>query len=370
MKVYLNKALLFKEWKSAKWGMLILFLVELQQIVMNFSNNLNSMKVYLTQYKGDKYFAKNIIDSANQVICDMGNFVIIEILVVFLIFMVISMDRGKNYEILSVMPFNRREILKAKYFVSMESVIVPTVISYIIVTFMYFANITIIGPYVDYKLLLFGCILNLLVLILEVTILITVQYICGIGIVGAVLGAVVLALPSILISLIINFMQALEYNPLFKNAIEYRVTKYKAMFSFLGEWINPMGYNQSFQQYFPLTGGNVMQLDIRNFKMNMFYIRCSIIIFSIIIFYLLSYYAFNKNKLENTGTIFMFSSFNMPFKIGTSICFGILTCNIIFNNVFRNMVYMPKVIFMLSSLLIISILSYKITDKVIKMNKS
>src|SRR3712207_3940528 len=130
MKNYFNKALFYKEWRNIRAVAIIFYLQVLSMIIMPFINTIDSIKAdrnygHMSQ---SEIFAMNK-QSLFMHLENRDAFIVTIILIIAISTCVVGYDLvGRKYDILSSMPFKKKEIIFTKWLCVFITIIVPLAI--------------------------------------------------------------------------------------------------------------------------------------------------------------------------------------------------------------------------------------------------
>ncbi|ABK62220.1 ABC-2 transporter permease [Clostridium novyi] len=324
MKNYFNKALFYKEWRNIRAIAIIFYLQVLSMIIMPFINTIDSIKE--CRNYGDmsqsQIFAMNK-QSLFRHLENRDTFVLMAILIIAIATCVVGYDLiGRKYDILSSMPFKKKEIIFTKWLSIFITMIVPLAIGYFIIYAVYLMNINLLGSYVTSRMILTWICMNLLVSIFILTFIMLIQCLSGICGLGGIVGAIFLILPiglSMLVNEIIS-LYGFSKDSTYFQGIQDKIVD-------ICSSLTPSSY--CFRIVYEIPDHN----ESYNYYTNMYYsnrycipnkFKILILIIATIITFALMIYAFNRFKLEKIGNIIAFKPLEPIFKIGVSVCFGLL----------------------------------------------
>lgn len=313
MKNYFNKALFYKEWRNIRGIALIFYLQVLAMIIMPFINTIDNIK----EKNNYREFTQSQIFEMNKNLLfrhlqNGDSFFILTILIIAIATFVVGYDLiGRKYDILNSMPFKKKEIIFTKWLSIFTTIIIPLAIGYFIVYIVYLMNIDLLGSYVTSRMILTWIVMNLLVSIFVFTFIMLIQCLSGICGFGGIVGAIFLILPIGLGTLIVSLISSYGFSKGFNH------------FQNIQDKIYDICSSLTLSSYC----FNILY-DIPDYYIKEYYmpikLRIIILIISIIITFLLMMYAFSKFKLEKIGNIIAFKPLEPIFKIGVSVCFGLL----------------------------------------------
>lgn len=366
MKNYLNKGVLYKEWMALRSVTLIyvitLFIAYIKPF-MDFIRNLKNLVDTDPEYYKD--FCTNHIDSFRWILGSQSKTLLILGIVIVVATFVVGMDfQGRKYDVLGSMPFKRGEVILGKWIVSALLVVIPMVLTTISMSLIYLANKQILTPFINNKIIFKYGIIYTLVYLFVLTFIMFIQSLSGVNVFGGIIGCILLAFPIGIVGLIDQFIRIFTLNPNLL-AIEklWRITDK------LIDIVEPcvlVGYalNRPYEQYLFKT--------------------VLILVVGIIISLILMVYSFRKVPLERSGYLVIFRPLEVIFKIGVSICFGLLGGVISgdmlssYNNIYgipdeKIQEFLPIINKTINLSVLIAILCgcivYVITNKIIEINK-
>lgn len=340
MRKFLNKSLLYKEWKSCKWFMFTFALIDIFFIMVINTGTARIRNNGITSLKASDIVVNNYSSLWIMIFIP---------LVICAAILVGDEFSGKKYEIFSAMPFTREEIVINKWFMGIMTFLIPLLISYLMLVINFSLNKDILAGVLSYTMIFKWLIFNALEYSFVFTFIMLIEFLTGKNILGGIIGTIFLFLPIGLCMLltmstqfISNYVKVdyLERIAARATLVLYNVDIFKEDNSFPSLWI-----------------------------------RIIILIAAIVICLLLSIYAFKKYSLENIGFIVAFNKLEVIFKIGVSICFGLLFSSIYngfltdkANNVDAAQVHMYMA-FTITIALIGCLVTYFTVNKIIEINK-
>lgn len=182
------KKLLWKDWIYEKWLILFTTFILLTSSFQMFSRYMEYLKLpggksysYIN-FDFPKYFSQTGFYSYVSII-----------LIVFVVF-IIGFRRNLNnqQEIISTMPYSRKEIIISKWVESIICFMIPLVINFIALTVMYFANYNKMKIYNNYKDFFMWMVLSIFTYIFAITFVIFVDLLFGNKLVGALFNGMAL----------------------------------------------------------------------------------------------------------------------------------------------------------------------------------
>lgn len=341
MRKYINKALLYKEWKSCKW---FLFTFALLNAFFIMIINTGTARIRNNAFKG--------LNASDIVVSDYSSLWIMVFIPLVICAAILAGEEfsGKKYEIFSAMPFKREEIVINKWIMGTMTFLIPLLISYLMLLLNFELNKDILSGILSCGIIFKWLIFNALECNFVFTFIMLIEFLTGKNILGGIFGTIFLFLPLGLFMLLAmntqfigNYIKVDLWERASENAslVLYNMD---GIFSSHNSFISPV-------------------------------LRIVILAAATIICLLLSIYAFKKYSLENIGSIVAFRKLELIFKIGVSICFGLLFSGIYngfltekVNNVSSAQVNMYMAITMTIAV-IGGIVTYFIVNKIIEVNK-
>lgn len=365
MKRYLNKALLYKEWKSVKWlSIMFLFQVSLQLIVP-FINNVQYLKKSINRgeykYSEYEYFFTSFFRNNRAEI----EFTVITLIIIGTF--IVGMDiMGRRYDTIGSMPFKREEIIITKWIVAALTTIIPIFLSFVIIKIMYLCNKDILSPYINGNIIEQWALINSLTYLFIISFIMFIQTLLGKNILGGIIGSIFLLLPLGLGVLIRGFTEIMTYNP---------------------EVFTRDGYNNfinEMDRFFSNISLGFYNNENIGFNLSI-YKRELILAISIIIVLVLMVYSFKNLPFERIGYVVIYRPLELILKIGVSVCFGLVGGTIasgfissyyeLYRVVNSNNIkeYLPVIDKAISLTVLIALLCgcivYVVTGKIIEANK-
>lgn len=194
MKKYLNKALIYKEWKAVYWILIPLILFSSRASEISTAIDFGKHQI------ADKLYGYNIFFYANDY-----NYLIIGLgmLMAYLIMNNDRRDSTKN--LITYMPFNIRQRIVSKLAVGEFIIFLSCLMGFIINVIMYEGNINYLGRIMRFEYIIWYFIIYFLLYSVIYFLVVYVQCFCENGIFGTVLAASILMLPSSIVDLIYYF---------------------------------------------------------------------------------------------------------------------------------------------------------------------
>lgn len=358
MKKYFNKAVLYREWRTAKWFLLVLGLQYLS-MVLSFNNKIEDLREsvraggFVSANAGafDRFF------TTTQVL-NIGTILFIAI---YAAVIVGSDYSGRKYETLGTMPFKREEIIVSKWIMGALVIIIPIIAASVLMLISYFTNSSLLMNYLTVDAIEIWALLNALVSLFAYSFTVLIELLTGKNILGAILSVIFMFVIPGVISLIYVVATTLKVDhatgtaiaDFFKNLVEASVKGTLVLYNF-----------------------NTSQVPI----VPSIPVRIIVLTAAIIVCLLLSIYAFKKYDLEKIGYVVAFRLLEPVFKIGVSVCFGLLGGAIFSSYLHSNAAIRPgsisevqrSILFPLTMVIVVCVgaVVYFITNKVIDANKN
>lgn len=213
---------------------------------------------------------------------------------------------GRKYESLSAMPFKREEIIFTKWIMAALTVVIPILLSFVVMSVVYIRNKDLLEIYMNWNMIFQWALLNSLTYLFIVTFIMLIQSLSGKNVLGGVVGSIFLVLPMGLSMLISELLRVFALN---SNVLS------QEQYSNIVQRIEVIAFNTFFSVY---------NLDLSNNSMASSYKKSIILALVILVLVFLLVYAFKRIPLERNGYIVVFKPLEVIFKIGLSICFGLL----------------------------------------------
>ena len=344
MKKYLNRALLYKDFKSS-WGVLFL------PLVICFIN----YNLYLSQ----TLIGAVHVDLMNTLTLQKDIYFIV-ICIIGILSVLMGNENSKDIERFATMPFKNQEIFASKYFLAIFYVVYIMVIDFIFVNLLYFNEFKKFKKvHIDYLQrsgeIFFADYSHIFVnfsmrLVAAMTILIFAMLIMNIvnnKILGGIFSVVFLAAPVYILLSTLMFSQF---------SIGLFNENHGMLDNIMDTFIKMI--------YFP---NFIIISDIID---DMDKVRLSVAILWFILLTILLYYSYEKCKFETLGNIFTFNFIERIFKIGIAFCFSMIPTFIVATTAGMNdtaNILIKAVIYI--STIIIFIIVYKLSSKFISSNK-
>lgn len=372
MKSSLNKALIFKEIKYTKYQLMIFLITLILESSYGFAKALNKISTGVDVNiisEGLKYMNLNISHHVYS-----GEIIINFIYAISLAYLLIGIERRKNYEFLEVMPFSRYEIIKNKYLFGLISILVCMLINFIIFSIIYAINIDTINNIPKIALMLhYKCdnlknpvdcqyyydlylttrityitviksfIINLLTLIAAFSLSMLMHTISGKSVLGFIFSIISYIFP---IGIFVLCSEVLSYHIPWSDEVCLHFEKFLKNI-----YVLTYTYDDYLKGYWP---------------------NCIKIIIFIIIINILLFYCYKKYKQENVGNLIVFEKLEPIVIIGASICFGMLIGTIIgrITMGYSSSPSVSRAIILDTLIIIISIISYIIISRINKSVKN
>lgn len=323
MKNYFNKALLYREWRNIRPLALLFSLEVICIIILPFIDKISKIKDYVNNPEIKEYSGIDIIKSYFLHHEDMQIALIATAILIATIVVGAELI-GRKYDDLNSLPFKRESIIVSKWIVSVSVIVIPLVIGFGLVHLLYYMNEDIIGKAVTNKMILTWSSINILIPVFVLTFIMLIQSLSGKHIVGGVVGSIFLIFPMAFGSLVFMAMNVFQKKPEFVNFIHNHFDGIFSKFYDFARTITPAAYGfnlklEKSQEYYFDSFGEFFPLRFR---------IISLLIFIILVF-ILMVYAFKKVPIERCGYIVIFKPLEVIFKIGVSVCFGLLGASIV-----------------------------------------
>lgn len=182
------KKLLWKDWIYEKWLVLFVTFILLTSSFQMFSKYIENLKIpggksyaYIN-FDFTKYFSQSRFYSYVSII-----------LIIFIVFIIgFRQNLNNQQEIISTMPYSRKEIIISKWLESIICFMVPFVINFAALTVMYFTNYNKMKIYNNYTDFFMWMVLSVFTYIFVITFVIFVDLFFGNKLLGAFFDGMVL----------------------------------------------------------------------------------------------------------------------------------------------------------------------------------
>jgi len=322
MSKVVNKALFYKEWINVKWITLLTIIVVSFYKVYGVMSLLNQNKMWLKQHNGiwtDRWFNNGLFGSESYY------FIMVFIVMILAITLFISEKTSETQGFIASMPFTRKEIILNKWFVGVLSLLISFVVTYILLSLFYFANLndlnTTLNPYSDVVKWFF---MDAFQYVCIFTFMMLIQAVMGNSIVSAVVGGIILAVPMFVASVV---------QSLLGRYYGFNESIFRLSDKIYG-WLNIYGYNFARREWYnPEINSSNNSYEICyyfNYKSKLlvlFILTC--------LFLTLAYVAYRKRSLEYNLRLSVFNSLSPVFIWGFAICLGLLAGSIFGNDRLR-----------------------------------
>lgn|GEM_PF-3904745 len=176
------KKLLWKDWIYEKWIMIFVTFVLLTSSFEIFSKYMDYLKISDIKMSFVQHFSEN----------EFYSFISI-ILIIFIVFIIgFRQNLNNQQEIMSTMPYTRKEIIISKWLESIICFMVPLVINFIVLNIMYFTNYNKIKNYNNYVDFFMWMVLGIFTYIFVITFVTFVDMFFGNKLVGAFFSGMIL----------------------------------------------------------------------------------------------------------------------------------------------------------------------------------
>lgn len=349
MKKYFNKTLFKKEWVYGKWVMLLL---ALDFIIIMVNGGYNYLNFIIVNEPRKEYWLS--VGDSRTISGYMGYMTSSNILAIFsiiaVIIIIIGIDSLNNrYELLNSMPYTRTQIIFNKWLITILIVLIATIISFIVLFFMYVYNFNTFATYNSFLDLIKWFILTVLTYAFIVTFMVCIQCLCGNVISGGLISGLVIysfytwrEMSSELLS------QLYKYNLNFSKFVDSKFID--SDFSYISSTINLFAYDTSIHPIYKATYPFISGIIVL--------IIASLVSMGLMI------KVFNMNKLEKLGNIVMYKPLEYALKIWIALsvaAIGAILGIILFSE--TNKLLGGTVVFF-----IFGILSYYSVHKIIRVN--
>ncbi|MCR1933733.1 ABC transporter permease subunit [Clostridium tepidum] len=314
MKSLFRNPLFYKEWKSSKWICLLMTLILFWDKPNNVFDQISYQKYSMIM---DKDF---VLDKMwfNQCLLGWNSGKIILILGVIALFSILLFKGEKQSstcDLLHSMPFTRKDIILSKIKVGILTITIPFLINFIIMTVFYFKNKSYIGTaYLDVPKFYS---INLLFALFFFMFLVFMQSIVGQYFAASIIAPITLYVPYIVAGYVVDLIR-LSQNLQYEN---YKLITLNEFVENLNIYdiVNTKGLDR-----FEKGPDGEQITTIYKFIYENFDIKIMILIVLIVIFAIFAVMAYKRIKLERINQLIIFKSVETVFKIGVSICVGMI----------------------------------------------
>ncbi|KEI02920.1 ABC-2 transporter permease [Clostridium botulinum] len=329
MKNYFNKALIYREWRNIRALALLFFLEVMFVTIVPFIHDIRTAI--------DAINNKNIYGDHWESLCNMKDYfqgsnqtglISVSISVIFIATIVIGGDLiGRKYEELNSLPFSRDQIIVSKWIIAMLVIVVPLIVGTSLVHILYHINENFIGKSVTNKMILSWSSINILIPVFVLTFIMLIQTLSGKHLIGGIVGGIFLVFPLAFGSLVFMATDIFRKNPDFINFIrEHLDGIFSNLYNF-ARIITPAAYGFDLRLEKP-EGYDVYTFDSFSGFFSPRLRIIFLIVFTILAF-ILMVYVFKRVPIERCGYIVIFKPLEIIFKIGVSVCFGLLGASIV-----------------------------------------
>lgn len=195
MKKYLNKALIYKEWKAVYWILIPLVLFSSPVAEISTAIRFGRYERADTLYGYYMFFREN-----SYKYLTIG-------FVMLMAYLIMNNDRRESTKnLITYMPFNITQRIVSKLAVGEFIIFLPCFMGFIINTIMYEGNVNYLSRLMKFDYIVWYFIIYFLLYSVIYFLFIYVQCFCKNGIFGTVLAASILMLPSSVVDLIYYFI--------------------------------------------------------------------------------------------------------------------------------------------------------------------
>lgn len=286
------KKILWKDWIYEKWLILFTTFILLTSSFQMFSRYMDNLKLQqMTKVSFVQYFSESGFYSYISIV-----------LIIFIVFIIgFRQNLNNQHEIISAMPYSRKEIIISKWIESIICFMVPLVINFTALTVMYFTNYNRIKAYNNYTDFFMWIVLSIVTYIFVITFVNFVDLFFGNKLVGAFLDGMVLLIWASGRDILADYMELYGIN---------------------------IGYSSPKDEAFVLPFYNIF------YDHNYVYKILILIIFTILFFKLMVKLNALEN-IENAQNISVYPKFSLAFKLFASVVFTIIISDIVGAAFFR-----------------------------------
>ena len=359
---YFIKGIFYKEFKMAKWFFFILTGELLYLFNLSFMNNIQFIKDAVKKgnfnYDNYGYTFETLFSNT-----DSSKLLFIISIILFASIMVGNDFVNKKYELIAALPYKREEIIITKYIITVIITVISFTISFIAVLIAYKNNETLLSCYLSYGFLYKFYSVNLLIYIFIITFTMLIQTLCGKNILGGIFAGIFLILPIGLSYLLEEVFRMVFFIKMRFGNYDFLTSIYNKIES-IAYYISPITYGTDYEKSLNYGAKIIILIAV-----------IALLIYLMII-------SFKILPFERCGYISIYRLGDIILKIGISFCTGLLAADILaanLTNVFglyeidKTLVqqYVNYTIFYSALCFIgVGILTYFITNKIIKLSKS
>lgn len=311
MKSVFNKALLYKEIKSAKWiSLTMLFSIFMCKTMhlMDYEGRLKRFRYMIGDAKENLF---------NVAFLGNGEYLVIMVFLVIILATILFKNERQNetYPFIASMPFKRKDIIKTKWFVGSFSIFISFFINAILISIIFYTKYKNISTDDSGYIIFQWALINILTYISIFTMILFAQTLMGQNIAASIVGSIVIYLPTGFWLMMSQILRA-NINSYSDYTIRYRLMEF-----------NPYSINNPTYTLLDSVSNSLDHYYIAEYQN--YFSKIIILLILIVLFYNLAVYFYKKNNLENSGNLMMFSSLNPVFKWGLSISLGLFTATIV-----------------------------------------
>lgn len=323
---FLNKALLYREWKTSWWVIPILFLFTAFITTLSFLSVISSANYY-PKYADYKIIQLNAISSYYSHFSPERIILVAVLSAILLQFVLMYHDRKYEVSMMNFsMPFKREDIIKNKIYFAIFIICIVNIIDFIINSLIYLSNYKILTKLaargVKYEPIFQFHVMSIALTIAIFTLFILVQSLFGDVIFGSVVGVGFITAPLVLTSLVFEFIKINGVGLNLGSNLEMRSNDFI------------QGFYMSFINY-NCTWHPSKNFGYETYKINM----CSSIlacVIAAIIFSVLAMVIFKHNEADKLEGFILFDKLEVMFNLIVSVVLGMLTSIIIYQVVEGN----------------------------------
>lgn len=308
MNKIINKALFYKEWINIRWVTLITIILLLYFKVYGVISQLNQNKMFLKQQGGiwnDRWFNNGLYVNSSYFV------VMVFVVIILSIILFLGEKTSETQGFIASMPFTRKEIILNKWFVGVLSILISFVVTYILLSIVYAANINsiniVLNPYSDIVKWFF---IDVTTYICIFTYMMLMQSVMGNSIASGIVGAIILAVPWFITVIVLDLIMKVS---LYSTFVLHKLVG----------WLNIYSYNSIKQEYFNIdtNSGNISNII---FYYNDYLMKLLILFIVTCLFLYLAYISYKKRSLEYNLKLIVFNNLEPIFICGVSVCSGLL----------------------------------------------
>lgn len=306
MKQLFPKALFYKEWKNARWGLALLAFFLLYSKLFDAIQRLGWLKEVAK--RGDLVVANNAYWFQQLMYGDDGVFVLLVILTSALVYVLFRQDRQEaTASLTSSMPFTKEQAFNVKWITGAGIIVTAFLINGLLLTGFYFINRSWMFT-TPYQVIPTWTVLFLAFTLALFSFLLFVQCAMGHSLAAAVVGPIASVVPMFFFA---GFNDIVRY--------QFNLSYDNAVIIFLDRLMGAVAWPELLSQVYVQSPSGIHYPVYEN-------ILAKALIFLAIaaVTFLLGRIAYKRNAVEKSGELLMFPFLEPVLIYGFAICLGIL----------------------------------------------